>query len=141
MLLLFCRYKNCELTVTNYRCKSIKVVLGLLMNKTRLNFVTFRNIRYKYVRSNNKDNRLTSSDDSSLATFHWQQAIHQCKKLVFYLQGYCFALLDVVLGHLLLNPSYLGISQYSIMLNNWWFWWLLIDLQLSQQNFLRQITK
>lgn len=141
MLLLFCRYKNCELTVTNYRCKSIKVVLGLLMNKTRLNFVTFRNIRYKYVRSNNKDNRLTSSDDSSLTTFHWQQAIHQCKKLVFYLQGYCFALLDVVLGHLLLNPSYLGISQYSIMLNNWWFWWLLIDLQLSQQNFLRQITK
>ena len=70
MLLLFCRYKNCELTVTNYRCKSIKVVLGLLMNKTRLNFVTFRNIRYKYVHSNNKDNRLTSSDGSSLTTFH-----------------------------------------------------------------------
>ena len=69
MLLLFRRYKNCELNVTNYRCKLIKVVLGLLMNKTRLNFVTFRN-RYKYVHSNNKDNRLTSSDDSSLTTFH-----------------------------------------------------------------------
>ena len=34
-----CWYKNCELTLTNYHCKSIKVILAPLKSKTRLNSV------------------------------------------------------------------------------------------------------
>ena len=39
-----CTYKNCELTLTNYSCKTIKDVLILLIIKTRLNSVKCKSL-------------------------------------------------------------------------------------------------
>ena len=46
ILIKICKYKNCELELTNYGCKTIKDVLVLLIMKTRLNSVMCKSMIY-----------------------------------------------------------------------------------------------